>query len=184
MWLNLIPKLPRWLASNDSWKNVAKDGGLQPRKKKLVLFVPNSKLTIDFISIVIFDWSILLWNFRISDVAFKMMTMNSRFNLLNPKKIILRIKLLRNGMRKVLRRSIRSTRRQSCCGGGEEGGETIVRINAEAMNRSLGFNLSSEYHKRVDRTWERRGDWDWETNILQPNCHWLQRWIYSWITAN
>ena len=160
MWLNVIPELPRRTTTNDKRKKVTRNGRLQPCKEKQILFIPNTILVGDLICILIFNWSIFLWNLWINDVDFKMMTMNNWFNLLNPKKIILRIKLLRNGMRKVLRRSIRSTRRQSCCGGGEEGGETIVRINAEAMNRSLGFNLSSEYHKRVERIRERRGDWE------------------------
>ena len=59
-----------------------KNSGLQPHKEKLIMFVPNMILIGDFISIAIFNRSILRRSLRINDVAFKMMTM---FNPLNPK---------------------------------------------------------------------------------------------------
>jgi len=99
------------LATNNSRKNIIKNSGLQPHKEKLILFIPNTILIGDFISIVIFKQSILRWNLWINDVAFKMMTMNNRFNLLNPKKIVLCMQFLGGGrkeesMRKPLTKSL------------------------------------------------------------------------------
>jgi len=41
-------------------------------------------------------------------------------------------------------------------GGGEERGETRVGIDVKALNKSLGFDLSSGYHNIVERILERR----------------------------
>ena len=55
-------------------------------------------------------------------------------------------------------------------GGGEEGGETGEGIDVETMNRSLGFDLSTQYHK----SWENFREEEIEIekiNIIQPKCN-------------
>jgi len=96
------------------------------------------------VRILIFNRSILLQNNRIYEIVLKVMTLDHRFNLLKPEKLVLRMQFPRDRVHE----NLRSSRRQR---GRRRGGRRRRRNRCGSHEQKLGFNLSSEYHIRVER---------------------------------
>lgn len=117
---------------------VTKNSRLKPRKKEVILFFPSTKHINDSVSIVIFKWHIFLWNDRINKIMMKKMTLDHRFHLLEPKKIVFPMPFLRNWVHKWF---------QSTCWQRQQWRRILNRCKSH--ERKLGFNLSSAYHIRM-----------------------------------